>query len=631
MHILNINQRNENFRYAPSFGRTSNFHTIAKFQLKPDEIEKISQMSESLSKISEFFASLNGILQKKFKSNYPGLVAGEKIKGFLFDSILGGNGKKLQIVRLNTRPDSEELLTFGLLDSSNKNILRYKVNKNGDVVVMKEKLNSEPVDTGIFSEWNLDTFIEELKYLNIYSQNFNEVNRKLTGTESIVAMHKLLDKIIAVKKSEGIKNSIENVVESFNEVSSEFNKNSWRGVVEIKRAYFGKFAQEKSKSMFFKDPVNSKIYSYTPAKSVADNRIFRLMVCDESGRVNDGFLFFSDGKVARIRPEALNSDFIRGRKMEYLSDDEIKNLNLKGNLSVVDQGLKDFKAFIVEKRSFKKKNTNAAKENSLSGAIKKIPQIKPQGVKNVSKEQRKVQPKKQMASPIIKSGTQNITAKKTVAQNKNIIEKVESHAINNSNKTSLVTQSVSQTVNKTEFINTTLTSLAEKLTNLFDTPVEERSSHLVHEKLQNGRIFSGRVSFIASDGAQITVSRIKSPRYVDFMYYSIKVSDGKSHYVMNLDPEAGLILESTPEGKVIIDKKQRVKHLSKKEFIELYPQAINLERYLKELFEFKTDGKRKVVTSNLKMKGLTLKEREKEVLKALGQSPDIALDSLFKL
>ena len=109
MHILNINQRNENFRYAPSFGRTSNFHTIEKFQLKPEEIEKISQMSESLSKISEFFASLNGILQKKFKSNYPGLVAGEKIKGFLFDSILGGNGKKLQIVRLNTRPDSEEL------------------------------------------------------------------------------------------------------------------------------------------------------------------------------------------------------------------------------------------------------------------------------------------------------------------------------------------------------------------------------------------------------------------------------------------------------------------------------------------------------------------------------------------
>ena len=180
------------------------------------------------------------------------------------------------------------------------------------------------------------------------------------------------------------------------------------------------------------------------------------------------------------------------------------------------------------------------------------------------------------------------------------------------------------------FSNINLTSVSEKLDKLFDTPVEQRSSHLVHEKLPTGRIFSGRVSFTASDGAQVSVSRVKSPRYVDFVYYSIKVQNGNTHYAMNLDPDACLILESTPEGKVIIDKRQRVKHLSKKEFLEQNPQAENLAVYLNELFDFHSGGEKKVVKSNLKMKGLTLKEREKEVLKALGQAAEIPLDSFYK-
>ena len=115
------------------------------------------------------------------------------------------------------------------------------------------------------------------------------------------------------------------------------------------------------------------------------------------------------------------------------------------------------------------------------------------------------------------------------------------------------------------------------------------------------------------------------------MYYSIKVTKDGNSYIMNLDPEMGLILESTPEGKVIIDKRQRVKHLSKKEFLEQNPQAENLTKYLNELFEYRTDGEKKVINSKLKMRGITAKDREKEVLKALGMAPELSLDLLLKL
>ena len=96
MFISNIHQTNNYSAYHPIFGTTSKFHTIKKMQLQPAELEKISGISENLKKVLTFFDSLNGILQKKFKALYPGLVGGEKIKGFLFDSILEEKGKRLQ-------------------------------------------------------------------------------------------------------------------------------------------------------------------------------------------------------------------------------------------------------------------------------------------------------------------------------------------------------------------------------------------------------------------------------------------------------------------------------------------------------------------------------------------------------
>ena len=635
MFIPYITSINNNSGYNPAFGTTNKFSIIKKLHLEPDELEKVSQISDEFIKVNEFVNSLNGILQKKFKTLYPGLVSGEKMKGFLFEDLLGEKGKRLQITRLNTRDGSDELLTFGLLNSENKNLLRYKINKNGDMFVMKEKASSVPVDTEVFSRWNLDAFLEEVKYLGLYTQNFKTVSRKFTGTETSNTMHKLLDDLVSVKKSEGIKAEVENVLKSFGDVISLFNINHWRDVAGIKQEYFGEFAQLRSKSMFFKSPDGLKIYSYTPSKSNTDNRVFKLMVCDKKGNANDGFLVFADGKVARIIPDALDCDFVRGRKMEFISDKDIQELKLQDALEVVNKGLNDFKTFIIDNRvkkvkktiysQNKTKNVNNSriikpkKENITEKTFVKQPQITTD-VKNTMKP-RKVKPAKEKF--VHKNVSMPLNKFPAAGEHQNSVN------LDNIVKPVVVKQKTMESYPLFSDIN--LTSVLGKLDNLFETPIEERSSHLVHEKLSSGRIFSGRVSFTASDGAQVTVSRVKSPRYVDFVYYSVKVQKGDINYVLNLDPESCLILESTHEGKVIIDKRQRVKHLSKKEFLEQNPKAEKLAVYLKELFDFKSEGEKKVIKSGLKMRGLTLKEREKEVLKALGQAPELSLDSFYKI
>lgn len=628
MFISNINS-NKYYTCNPTFGTTNKFRTIKKFQLQPSDFEKVVQISDSFNKVSEFFASLNGMLQKKFKTLYPGIVPGKKMKGFLFDSILNEKNKILQITRFNTQNNSNELLSFGLLDSDNKNILRYKIDKDKNVFVMKEKTNSDTVDPDSLYKWNLDSFAEEMNYLELYAQNFKEVGRKTNGTENKSEMHELLNRINLVKKSHGMQDEICELSEIYKDLLTELNKTRGRDSLKLKEEYFKKFTCPRSKSMFFKDPQKPLFYSYTNASSITDNRACKLMICDESGKPLDGFLCFKDGKISRINSNALNAAFVRGFKMEPISDETIQNLNLPNIINVIKKGLEEFKIFIIAKREEKSKNIRPYIKHTQTGENSANPD------KLVKEKTNSVKRKTHTKNTkVVQIGAEQQSYKLHAAPSqKEVINKTVSqkHPDIPAENTSLEINQADGMAKKVSLSNINLSFIIENLNTLFDTPVEQRSPHLIHERLSDGRIFSGRISMKTSDGAELTVSKMKSPRYVDFVYYSVKISDNNTHYTINLDPEMGMILESTPEGKVIIDKRQRVQHISKKDFLEQTPEAEKLADYLNELFEHRTEGEKKIVKSKLKMRGITEKEREKEVLKAIGQAPDIPLDSFYKL
>ena len=184
---------------------------------------------------------------------------------------------------------------------------------------------------------------------------------------------------------------------------------------------------------------------------------------------------------------------------------------------------------------------------------------------------------------------------------------------------------ITKTYNFYEF---SISKFVNDLGKLFATPVEERSPHLIHEYLPDGRVFKGRITVKTADGAQVTVSKIKSPLYVDFSYYSVKITKDGQTYVLNFDKEAYRVLNSTPEGKLIIDEKHRVNYLPKTQVVKNCPIANNIPMYLEELFVRRDDAERVVLSTGLKMTKLPssnekmLAQKEQEILEALKLEPD---------
>ena len=178
------------------------------------------------------------------------------------------------------------------------------------------------------------------------------------------------------------------------------------------------------------------------------------------------------------------------------------------------------------------------------------------------------------------------------------------------------------------FYQFNISKFVNNLGELFATPVEERSPHLIHEYLPDGRIFKGRITIKTPDGAQVTVSKIKSPLYMDFSYYSVKITKDGQTYVLNFDKEAGKVLNSTPEGKLIIDEKHRVNYLGKSQVVKNCPIADKLPMYFDEFFVRRDDVERVVLSTGLKMTKLSssdeklLAQKEQEILEALKLEPD---------
>ncbi len=168
-----------------------------------------------------------------------------------------------------------------------------------------------------------------------------------------------------------------------------------------------------------------------------------------------------------------------------------------------------------------------------------------------------------------------------------------------------------------------LNKITEELNQIFNLPVEKRSPHLTHEKLSNGTIFAGRFSLTTLDNANITVSRIKSPKYVDFTYYSIKVKKDGKEFIFNIDPDTSKILKSK-DGKPEINKRNIVTYISKEDYLKDNPEASNLPEYLNEICEYKTSAPRKIIKHNTKpQKQIFLEQQEQEVLKALMDSENL--------
>ena len=615
-----------------------------EINLNPDEFKNVAFISEMYDKILSILSKLNGVYQKKFKSLYPNLVAGEKIKGFVFESVQGLNDKRLQIVRFNPKSNSDELLTFGVLDGENNNLLRYRISKNGRVLLSSEKenvskLSLNPFEQNITYGNYLKLLVDEMQNFGFYSENFKFINRNTSNKSSELQFGKTISELKFIQKSNGIQPEITELFQSYKSLSEILNQNL-KTSSKLKEGFLG-YAGEKSKGLEFKDfGSESKSIYFCPLKSKEDNRVFKIVISDKDGNLENAYVFYEDGRVSVQKQLSEETNAFRPNNLRFISDNEIEKSDLKNVFKFLDEKFSDFKEYInavqiektnkklevaAHKQEIKKQKNIEMKEQKAQEILQKKKEKAAQKAllseqKALLREEEKLRIKqeKQRLKEERKQLLLQQKLEKQQLKKRNYSVKIPKPQVDTT-KSDVVQYSVqSQKILKySNYSQMRLYEIVNDLENLFQTPVEKRSSHLVHEKLANGNIFAGRFSMKASDGSTIKVSRVKSPKYVDFTYYSIDVQNPGGSFKINIDPQAGKILLSK-DGKPVINRKSMVSYISKDEFLNQNPTAANLPTYLNEIFDYH-QGQGKLVKSSIKHKSQfeLLKEKEREFETAL--------------
>ncbi len=619
-----------------------------EIQLTQEDLQKVSFIADTYEQILKIFSSYNGIYQKKFKSLYPNIVSGEKIKGFVFDSIEGLKNKHLQIVRFNTKANSDELLTLSLLDSQNKNLLRYRINKNGRVCISSEKenlnqLSINPFNNEVQYSNYLNSFIEEIKNFSFYSKNFKTINKNSSNTSQQTVINNI-ESLKDIQNSTGIKPEIDKIVQNYSELTNVLNLNRGKDTLELKQAYF-KNVNPKTKGLVINDSKNTQSITYCPLMSKEDNRVAKIVIHNKNKALENIFVLFSDGRIAKQKKLSEETNAFRPNNLEYISDNDIQNFKIKNIFESLNKEFEEFKKFIIETRNSKTDAKNKIIQD------KKLQQEKLQKeklLKKLEKEQIKQEKlalkaqkeliakesaRKKQEEKIKKLAEKNakIAAEKLIKEQKQI-QKAENKKTQIKETTTKNTaqiqektkqQKVQHEIKFPSYNAMRLNKITEELNQIFNLPVEKRSPHLTHEKLSNGTIFAGRFSLTTLDNANITVSRIKSPKYVDFTYYSIKVKKDGKEFIFNIDPDTSKILKSK-DGKPEINKRNIVTYISKEDYLKDNPEASNLPEYLNEICEYKTSAPRKIIKHNTKpQKQIFLEQQEQEVLKALMDSENL--------
>lgn len=624
-----------------------------EIQLTPEDLQKVSFIADKYEQILKIFSSFNGIYQQKFKSLYPNIVSGEKIKGFVFESIAGLKNKHLQIVRFNTKANSDELLTFGLLDYQNKNLLRYRIDKTGKVCISSEKenlnqLSINPFNNEIQYSNYLNSFIEEIKNFSFYSKNFKTINKNSSNTSQQTVINNI-ESLKDIQNSTGIKPEIDKIVQTYSDLTNVLNLNRGKDALELKQAYF-KNVNPKTKGLVINDSKNTQSITYCPLMSKEDNRVAKIVIHNNNNDLENIFVLFADGRIAKQKKLSEETNAFRPNNLEYISDNDIQNFKIKNIFESLNKEFEEFKKFIIENRNSKtaEKNKIIQEKKLLQAKLQEEKELKKLEKEHIKQEKLALKAQKELIAKESARKKQEekikklaekdakIAAEKLIKEQKQIqkaeIKKTQIKEVKTKKATPNNTaqtqeknkqQKVQHEIKFPSYNEMRLNKITDELNQIFNLPVEKRSPHLTHEKLSNGTIFAGRFSLKASDGTNITVSRIKSPKYVDFTYYSIKVKKDGKEFIFNIDPDTSKILKSK-DGKPEINKKNMVSYISKEDYLKDNPEASNLPEYLNEICEYKTSAPRKIIKHNTKpQKQIVLEEQEQEVLKALMDSENL--------
>lgn len=535
--------------------------------LTDNELNIVRHIRECFDGASSVYTKMNGISQREFRKFYPDLDSVKNTKGFVFRTEYGD---KLQLQKINTRETSNELLTFSVWDDKNALKAHFKVNTNGDYFISNKKFSKDIISED--KQKNLEHIDKEMSILNKYAQNFVKIYRKIVRSKGEpLSAKQIIARMDDINSFEGYNKEANSLLEKFHRVNKLLNKNQSQ-VTPLKEEFFSGYSK-KSKGWPFLAPDGSRIV-LTPSFQKDMDSLFLITKIDKSGN-KKVFVFFADGKIASPLKVG-NRSFvdIRSYNLDFLTKEDIEKNQMKETLQFLDNKIDEFESFIIEKRQRVPKQMSAHKQKVHHQARCK-------------------------ARPVING----MRADKAAGKNTRVssdMEFVSKYNLREENA---------------------LEEITEDLNAILNTPVLQRSPHLVHEKFPDGRIFEGRFQMKASDGANVMVSRVKSSRFYDFSYISVRITnpDGTKH-VMNIDPSRMKIIDSV-DGKPILDRYRQMRFYTPLGFLRKNPWAVDIPKYIEEIVTVKKGAKAKFVEIKKpkKTQAELLADAEKEVQRALRQ------------
>ena len=570
-----------NFRGIGNFPKNADI-VVSRFYPEKNDLKILSEISKYYDKVAEKFSKFNGPMSVKYKSLYPGVAEKTPLKGFLFLDLLPGK-RNANIVKYSYSGNVD--IAFNIFDKKNELLEKFLIKKNGEVECRRPNHAEDIfINSNNFSNM-LDLICNEMSDFSLFVGYLKEVSKNIKKGTSKTELMNFIKNQIDIKNSQGIKTHITDTYSASESLSKILYKKQGNGMFELKKKFFDDFSDDdiNTKGFLFKNvnEFGGDTISYCPLKSAKDSRKFKLFVYDKNMNLKEAFITFDDGKVAELKSFEKARD-LRSGNYTFLTDEEIRQKNLKNYCEFLKNEFKRFEEFVKQYR--------------------------------FSEKEKNIQAKKIERETILKQKSAKKTEQKTDIL-KNTIKKTEINPNTKNQKLEEIPNILhsASRFKKQSFVEINLTYLTEALDKLFAMAVNERSPHLVHEKMKNGQIFSGRVHMIAKDGTKITLSKVKSPKYVEFTYYSIQMEkNGKTAYV-NIDPLNARIIETAQNGRPIIHNGVKIKHIAKEDIQNLYPQIENLPEYLTEVFEIRKDGKMKIINTNLKQK-IVVKNSDSEFL-----------------
>jgi hypothetical protein len=557
-------------------------------KLLSNELSRIKKIDNDYNFVSNYIRGFNGRDNIKFRQHFSDLYKGKQGKGFVFHS-----------------GDDVNSPLYHIFKFSQDRPMNIRFINGDDVVACKfegDNLTLSAADD-VEKKYGFDKIFDkvlgvverEMELLRAYSEYYPKIKSKLGFGELKSTIVNLIEAAKDALISGNIKGEIQQVMGDYEKLNKVLNNDFKHYSFRLKEAYFGKDVQKKGKELTFS--TNDGFIKFCPLRT-NDDRVFRLWKFDNQNDLKYAVVSFSDGSLA-IPKEMEKFQDIRPYNLVKITDKQIEDMGIKEDFNVLSGKFTEFIDFIKDFSS-KYKLERGYKEIKSFDEINKIKLEKEEAKlkkrtraewfeelrnRKAEKEQARLQKKIQKEQRKAQKLQEQLEAKQKLAEEKakRRLEKTQNSEKIKIKKVQTNKENTPQKVfNKQGLEGVVLSRLAKEIKAVFDTPIENRSPNILHDTLKDGRPFAGRIYAIADDGTKISITKVKSPRYVEFTYYSIKLEKNGVNTFLNLDMNNGAIILSTVNGQPILAHNQ-IKHLSKEQMVKITPMTNEIPKYLQIL------------------------------------------------